>query len=355
MSLRDAIAATGSGRSLAGRSGCIVVGEVGQAHDGSLGLAHAFVDAIADAGADAVKFQTHLAAAESTRREPWRVHFSRQDDTRYDYWQRTQFTPDQWAGLKSHAEDRGLVFLSSPFSVEAVRVLADLDIAAWKVASGEISNLPLLEAMAAHPVPMLLSSGMSSIAELDTAVEIVTGANLPFAVMQCTSAYPCPPQRIGLNLLSVFRDRYQCPVGLSDHSGTPYPGLAASVLGADVVEVHVTLSRHMFGPDLPASLTPAELHDLVTGIHCIETMLAHPLDKDAISAELDPLRRLFTKSVVARTDLDAGIVLQPEHLTTKKPGTGIPAARLGQLVGTRLLRDLRADDLVAEADIEEMS
>jgi N,N'-diacetyllegionaminate synthase len=352
MTLRELVAATPAGRALARREGCIVVGEVGQAHDGSLGLAHAFVDAIADAGADAVKFQTHIAAAESTPREPWRVRFSPQDDTRYGYWRRTQFTEPQWAGLKQHADDRGLVFLSSPFSAEAVRLLAALQVAAWKVASGEVCNLPLLEAMAEHRVPILLSSGMSGMAELDAAVRHVTAAGVPCAVMQCTSAYPCPPEKAGLNLLSVFRERYRCPVGLSDHSGTPYPSLAAVVLGADIVEVHVTLSREMFGPDVPASITSAELAGLVTGIRSIEAMLGHPLDKDAMSTELAPLRQLFTKSVVARTDLNAGTVLQREHLTTKKPGTGLPAARLGQLVGARLRRDLHADDLVVETDVE---
>src|SRR6266516_3892996 len=117
---------------------CLIVGEVAQAHDGSLGMAHAFVDAIADAGADAVKFQTHIAAAESTPAEPWRIPFSSQDASRYDYWKRIEFTEDQWRGLKEHADRRGLRFLSSPFSAEAADLLARLGVAAWKVASGEV-------------------------------------------------------------------------------------------------------------------------------------------------------------------------------------------------------------------------
>jgi N-acetylneuraminate synthase len=352
VTLRAAIASTQAGRALAARAGCIVVGEVGQAHDGSLGQAHAFIDAIADAGADVVKFQTHIAAAESTPGEQWRVRFSPQDENRYGYWRRMQFTDAQWAGLKAHAEDRELVFLSSPFSIEAARLLESLQVAAWKVASGEVSNLPLLETMLAHRVPVILSSGMSSIAELDAAVLQVAAAGVPFTVLQCTSAYPCPPEKVGLNLLAIFRERYRCPVGLSDHSGTPYPSLAATVLGAELVEVHVTLSREMFGPDVPASVTCAELRDLVAGIRTIETMLAHPLDKDATMAELDPLRRLFTKSVVARVDLDAGTILQPEHLATKKPGTGFPASRIGALFGARLRRAVRADEFVYDTDVE---
>jgi N,N'-diacetyllegionaminate synthase len=122
---------------------CLIVAEVAQAHDGSLGMAHAYIDAIADAGANAVKFQTHIAAAESTPQEPWRIKFSQQDATRYDYWQRMEFTETQWLGLKDHAGERGLIFLSSPFSIEAVDLLSRVGVAAWKVPSGETSNTPM--------------------------------------------------------------------------------------------------------------------------------------------------------------------------------------------------------------------
>src|SRR5919201_5678845 len=163
----------------------LVIGEVAQAHDGSLGLAHAFIDAIAGAGADAVKFQTHLAAAESTPSEPWRVRFSRQDATRYDYWKRMEFTEAQWHELKRHADERGLLFLSSPFSVEAVELLERVGVAAWKVASGEVGNAPMFERMAAARLPVFLSTGMSPLGEIDAAVEQVKSHGLPLAVLQC--------------------------------------------------------------------------------------------------------------------------------------------------------------------------
>src|SRR6478735_7224173 len=142
-------------------AGCIIVGEVAQAHDGSLGLAHAFIDAIAAAGADAVKFQTHIAAAESTPGEPFRVKFSKQDATRYDYWKRMEFTPEQWQGLRDHALEKGLVFLSSAFSLAAVDLLEVLGMPAWKVGSGEIGTLPMLEKMARTGKPVLLSNGLA--------------------------------------------------------------------------------------------------------------------------------------------------------------------------------------------------
>lgn len=331
---------------------CLVIGEVAQAHDGSLGTAHAYIDAIAAAGAGAVKFQTHLAAEESTPQEPWRVKFSPQDATRYDYWRRMEFTEEQWAGLKKHATDRGLLFLSSPFSMAAVELLSRVGVAAWKVASGEIGNLPMLDRMLATGSPLILSSGMSALSELDQAVARVQAAGAALTVLQCTSAYPCPPEKVGLNLLSVFRDRYQCAVGLSDHSGTIYPALAAATLGAQVIEVHVTFSREMFGPDVPASVTTSELSQLVQGVRFIERMNAHPVSKDEAAEEMQPLRQLFTKSVVARTALAAGTVLQAEDLILKKPGTGIPAARLPELIGVRLRRAVERDELLHETDLE---
>lgn len=336
-------------------AGCFLIGEVAQAHDGSLGLAHRFIDSIADAGADAVKFQTHIAAAESTPSEPWRVKFSRQDATRYDYWKRMEFTEEQWCGLKQHADERGLAFLSSPFSLEAVDLLDRLGMTAWKIASGEVSNAPMLDRILETKRPVMLSSGMSMLSETDAVVRRVQDAGVPVAVMQCTTAYPCPPEKLGLNLLDVFRQRYDCAVGLSDHSGTIYPGLAAATLGADVLEVHVTLSREMFGPDVSSSVTTSELRQLADGVRFIETALAHPLDKDAVSAETAPLRQLFTKSVVARMRIDAGTVLRPEHLAVKKPGTGIPARRLPELIGTRVSRAIEPDELLTDAHFEDIA
>ena len=314
---------------------CFIVAEVAQAHDGSLGMAHAYIDAIANAGADAVKFQTHIAAAESTPSEPWRVKFSDQDATRYAYWKRMEFSEEQWRGLKKHAEEKRIQFLSSPFSVEAVELLTRVGVAAWKVASGEVNNIPLFERLAGTGLPIFLSTGMSSLDEIDAAVERVKASGASLTVLQCTSAYPCPPEKVGLNLIPFFRERYQCSVGLSDHSGSIFPGLAAAVLGISVLEVHVALTREMFSPDLAASVTTSELRQLVEGIRFIEKMKASPVDKDAIAAETAPIRRLFTKSLVAWVDLPAGTLLKKDHLTAKKPGTGMPVDRFRQSLAAR--------------------
>lgn len=331
---------------------CLIIAEVAQTHDGSLGQAHAFIDAVANAGADAIKFQTHIAAAESTPGEPWRVKFSKQDKTRYEYWQRMEFTKEQWLGLKKHADERGLLFLSSPFSIEACDLLKDIGMNVWKIASGEVGNFLLLDKIIKSGDPVILSSGMSDWNELEEAIDKIKNSGNPLAVLQCTSAYPCPPEKVGLNVLEILRESFDCPVGLSDHSGNIFAGLAAVTLGAEVLEIHVTLSREMFGPDVPASVTTTELRQLVEGVRSIETMLANPIDKKAMAEELEPLRQIFTKSIYAGSTISAGTILTQEHLQLKKPGNGIPATQLPNLIGRKLRRNLQADELVLLEDVE---
>ena len=329
----------------------MIIAEVAQAHDGSLGFAHALIDAAASARVDVVKFQTHIAAAESTPAEPWRVRFSTEDETRFDYWKRMEFTEDQWRELRNHAVERGVEFMSSAFSLEAVELLERVGVAGWKVASGEMLNRPLLDRMADTGLPIYVSTGMSSLEEIDDTVHHLVARDADVTVLQCTSMYPTPPESVGLNLIPLFRERWGCRVGLSDHSGTPWPTLAAVALGADVVEVHVTLSRHAFGPDVSSSVTPEELITMVEGVRWLECARS-PVDKDEMARELDSVRKLFMKSVVVRTDLEAGTVLTSDHITAKKPGSGIPAERIPELLGRRLARSVVADQLLTEEDLE---
>ena len=337
---------------IGGGARAFVIAEVGLAHEGSVGTAHVFIDAVADAGADAVKFQTHIADAESTPAEPFRVKFTTQDASRYDYWQRTSFTESQWAELAAHASARGLVFLSSPFSIEAVELLDRIGVPAWKVGSGEVRTTPMLARMVATGKPLLISSGMASWADLDDTVRLVEAAGAPYALFQCTSSYPCPPERVGLNVLRELQERYGCPVGLSDHSGRIFASLAATVLGASLIEVHVTLSRRAFGPDVPASLTPEDLRELVEGIRQTEAMLANPVDKDDVSRQMAPMKAIFSKSLVAARDLSAGRRIDAADIAMKKPGTGIPADRLDQYLDRRLRRDVARNCMLSEDDFE---
>ncbi len=332
---------------------CLVVAEVAQTHEGSLGSAHSFIDAAAEAGAGAIKFQTHIASAESTPAEPWRVQFSTQDASRYEYWERMEFSSAQWRELRGHAREAGLLFSSSPFSLEAVTLLDDIEVDFFKIASGEVNNAPLLEEVAATKRPVVLSSGMSPWSEVDAAVERLRRYETPLAVLQCTSEYPCPPERVGLNLITHIKERYGLPVGLSDHSGTIFPGLAAATMSIAVLEVHLTLSRRMFGPDVPASITVEEMRTLVEGIEFIERAIRAPVDKDAMAEDLVGLRRLFMRSPVTTGPLAAGHSLTREDLVLKKPGNGLPPDSLDSLVGRTITRPVPADHQISLEDLEE--
>lgn len=234
-------------------------------------------------------------------------------------------------------------------------LLTRIDVPAFKVGAGEITNLAMIEKMARTGKPVLFSSGIASWKDLDLAVEAVRRAQGRFAIFQCTTAYPCPPEKLGLNLLRELKDRYHCPVGLSDHSGTVYAALAAAALGADMIEIHVTLSRECFGPDVPASITTSQLAELVEGSRFIRRALAHPVDKNAMAGELSELRSIFAKSVVTTRDLPAGCQLSKSDLTVKKPGTGIPAVRLEELVNRTLKQAVPANTLLSEEDLDLVS
>ena len=308
-----------------------IVAEIGNQHNGSIDVAHTYIDAVAKAGADAVKFQCHIAAAESTLSEPWRVKFTRENISRYEYWERMEFTPRQWIELAAHAHMQDLEFIVSPFSIEAVEMLDGL-VDRWKVASGEVGNTPLLKAIAKTGKPVVLSSGMSDRVELAQAVSSL--GSVPWIhTLQCTSKYPCPPEEIGLNLLNSLH-------GLSDHSGSIYTGLAAAALGAEMLEVHVCFSKQEFGPDVSSSITIDELRQLVEGVRWIERIITNPVDKDEMAQEMQPMRDLFTKSITFAEQLKAGTILEERHFAYRKPGTGIPAADYGKYLGRVLAQDV---------------
>jgi len=340
-----------SDRPVGGSTPTYLIAEVAQAHDGSLGTAHVFVDAAADAGADAVKFQTHIAAAESTRDEPFRVKFSQQDDTRLEYWKRMEFSPAQWAGLAAHAEERGLHFLSSAFSLEAVDLLRDLNVPAWKIASGEVRTEGLLDAICADGKPVILSSGMSPWCDIDAAVVRIRAADAPVAVLQCVSRYPTPLADVGLNVIDEMRTRYGCPTGLSDHSGQPWPAMAAVSRGAAIVELHITLSDRMFGPDVPSSLTVEQFRMVADLRDAVAEMDAHPADKDAVAEELSDMRSMFGRSLAPRQNLSAGTLITEDMLVAKKPATGIPVGDADAVIGRILARDVASDRLIAWDDL----
>lgn len=323
-----------------------IIAEVGQAHDGSLGNAHSYIDLAAAAGVDVVKFQTHIADAESSVHEPFRVKFSKQDETRMDYWRRMEFSLEQWIDLKTHCDDVGIEFMSSPFSVAAVELLEEVGVKRYKIGSGEVRNLLMMEQIAQTGKPIILSSGMSSYHELDQVVKFLEPFGNELSIMQCTTSYPVAASEVGLNVIQEMKQRYGCRVGYSDHSGTIYPSIAAATLGAELIEVHVCLHKGMFGPDTSSSLTPELLRQLVLGVDFISTALAHPVEK-ANTSGYEDLKKIFEKSLAARHDLKEGHVIKLDDLESKKPrGYGIPAKNFRDVVGLKLNFSVKKNDFI---------
>lgn len=336
----------------ADRARPLIIAEIAQGHDGSLGMAHAYVDALAEAGVDAIKFQTHIADQESTPEEQFRVKFSFQDDTRYDYWRRMEFSEPQWLELKRHADEREIVFLSTPFSAAAVQLLSRVDVPAWKIGSGDTALADLFEPMLASGKPMIVSSGMSGWHEIDAVVRRLEAGRRPFALMQCTSQYPTPLEHVGLNNLVQIEERYGCRVGLSDHTGTPSPALAAIARGFPLIEVHAVFDKRMLGPDVSASLTIEQIADIVRFARDLSIIDANPVDKDAMAATLGTQKTLFGRSVGLKLDLPKGHVIREEDLLPKKPGGGIPWPEKERLIGCKLRQPVVRDRLLKSEDFE---
>ncbi len=328
------------------------IAEIAQAHDGSLGLLHSYIDAVAKTGVQAIKFQMHIAAAESSIHEPFRIKFSYEDDTRFDYWKRMEFTFEQWKGIKQHCDEVGLDFICSPFSNAAVDWLQQLDVKAYKVGSGEVNNFLLLDKIIQTGKPIIISSGMSSFDELDQVVHYLKSKAANFSILQCTTAYPTLPHQYGLNLIAELKDRYKVTIGFSDHSAKTATGIAAVALGAEIVEFHVVFDRTMFGPDAIASLTINETKQLVEDATAVFESLSHPIDKNN-TTEFAPLKAIFEKSLAVNKNLPQGHILTFEDLESKKPkGFGIEAQDYSTVIGKKLIKDKMQWDFLNEADLQ---
>ncbi|MBI4994107.1 N-acetylneuraminate synthase family protein [Candidatus Peregrinibacteria bacterium] len=327
-----------------------IIAEFGMLHEGSFGNACCMADVAKKCGADAVKFQTHIAEAETLLNAPMPSFFK--GEPRWDYFKRTAFTLEQWKALKAHCDKIGIEFMSSPFSIEAVELLEQVGMARYKIPSGEVTNIPFLERVGETGKPVLLSSGMSNWEELDEAVSALkkSGAS-DLTVMQCTSLYPTPPEKIGLNVMLEMKERYKCPVGLSDQSLTNYAGFAAAALGASIIEKHATLSKHCYGSDAKHSIEPDEFKDFVRGIRDIEKMLANPVDKNDLSAYKD-MKRVFEKSIVAECDIPKGAVIIREHLGLKKPRGGLQPKFLNSIIGRKTKSNIKQNQQITASDIE---
>ncbi|MGW1455085.1 N-acetylneuraminate synthase family protein [Salegentibacter agarivorans] len=318
-----------------------IIAEVGQAHEGSLGLALSYIEALAETGVDAVKFQIHIAEAESSEFEPFRIKFSEQDKTRFDYWKRMEFSLEEWKLLKQICDEKGVEFLASPFSNAAVDLLEELGVKRYKIGSGEVSNFLLLEKIAQTGKPVIISSGMSSFEELDQSLEFLKKRRVEFSILQCTTAYPTKPEEYGLNIISQLKERYGVPVGYSDHSARIETCIAATSLGAEILEFHAVFDRRSFGPDATSSLEIDEIKELVLAVSNIETSLEHPVDKSD-NFRFKELKDIFEKSLAVNKDLPAGHMLTFGDLEAKKPkGYGVDASEFQQVLGSALKREMK--------------
>jgi N-acetylneuraminate synthase len=323
------------------------IAEVGLAHDGSLGIAHSYIDALANIGVNAVKFQMHLAEHESSDFEKFRVNFSYEDKSRFDYWKRTSFTLEQWIGLKNHCDELNLDFIVSPFSIKACKSLLDIGMKTFKVGSGELSNFLLLDTINKVGERVILSSGLSDYSDLENAIarfDEIDHKNI--SILQCTTAYPTKPEQWGLNNISLFKEKFKnIKVGYSDHSGQIFSSLAAISLGAEVIEFHVVFDKLMFGPDSQSSLTISEIKMLVEGGNKIYKSTQSPLNKDD---SLDVgLKNIFGKSLAINKNIKKGDILKKSDLETKKPANmGIPANEYKNIINQKVNRDLCNGDFL---------
>lgn len=328
-----------------------LIAEIAQAHDGSLGILHSYIDAVAKTGVQAIKFQMHIAEAESSIHEPFRVKFSKEDATRYDYWKRMEFSLEQWKGIKAHCDEVGLDFICSPFSNLAVDWLEEVGVHTYKIGSGEVNNLLLLEKITQTGKPIIISSGMSSFAELDGTVNFLKSKNAQFSILQCTTAYPTQPEQYGLNVIAELKARYNVPVGFSDHSSWVATGVAAVALGAEILEFHVVFHKEMFGPDAVASLNLMQAKLLVEAVNRIHSAQNNPIDKNN-NENFKELKTIFEKSLAINKDLPKGHILTFADLESKKPsGFGISAKEFRNVIGKKLANNKTKWDFLNEDDL----
>lgn len=329
-----------------------LIAEIGQAHDGSLGMLHSYIDALADTGIQMIKFQMHIAEAESSPWEEFRIPFSYVDKTRMDYWKRMEFSFEQWLEIKLHCEEKDIEFLVSPFSLMAVEQCEKLQVHRYKIGSGEVNNLLMLDRIASTGKPIILSSGLSHWDELDRALETIRKHHQAVSLMHCTSMYPCPPEYCRLDQIQKMKAHFGLPVGFSDHSGTIFSGIAAVAMGAELLEFHVCFDKRMFGPDSSSSLTIDEVYELVEAIQFTESACSSNNDRN-YSSHAEPMKLMFGKSLAVNKNMLKNQIVNKTDLETKKPaGKGIPAADYERLLGKRLLRDLNQFEFINWEDVE---
>jgi N,N'-diacetyllegionaminate synthase len=324
----------------------VLVAEIGQAHDGSLNIAHAMIDACANAKVDVVKFQAHVAEAESTLDEPFRIKFSYKDRSRFDYWKRMEFSFEEWKSLFNHAKKRGLYFMVSVFSEKAFEMINKLDVCAWKVSSGEISNVNLINRMIKTKKTIIISTGMSDNAEIKNTINFLKNKKAHFVILQCSTMYPTPLKYVGMNIVEEIKNKYKCLVGLSDHTGSVYPLVYGLSKKFALLEFHVTFHENMFGPDNSSSITFEELKDIVDFRKNFEILSNYRVDKNKIFNKFKLTKKIFGKSLSLKTSRNKNYIIKDTDLVSKKPGNGISPSQRNKIIGKKLKKNLSNNKLL---------
>jgi N,N'-diacetyllegionaminate synthase len=327
---------------------CFIIAEAGVNHNGDVNLAKQLIDAAVDAGADAVKFQTFKAenvVSPIAPKADYQLKTTAQNESQLEMVRVLELSPDDHFQIKEHCADRNILLISTPFDEGSVDLLDDLDIPAFKVGSGEITNSPLLKYIAQKDKPVILSTGMSYLAEVDEAVRLIQAAgNGQIILLHCVSNYPAKPEDINLRAMLTMANAFQVPVGYSDHTLGHAVALAARALGACLIEKHLTLDSTLPGPDQLASLEPAEFKKMVSGIHDIEKALGH--GRKIPSASEANTAKVARRSLIASSDIPAGTTLSTEMIAVKRPGDGIPPAMLPYIIGRTVLYPIEAGTVI---------
>lgn len=327
----------------------MIITEIGMNHEGSFGQAKCLIKAAADSGAGAVKFQLHISQAETLKNAPKPKYFT--EESRFEYFDRTAFSKEQWIKLKEYSKSLGVYFIVSPFSKEATEILVEIDVDAIKIPSGEVTNIPYIEHIAKTGMPIIISSGMSTYEELDLAIATLKKYTDNINVMQCTSEYPCLPESVGLNVLDELKERYNIPIGFSDHTTNIWVSIVAAYKGANLIERHFTLSQLMYGPDAKMSLEPNELKELCNAIDFIYQAKKSPIDKNDIE-KFKFMKTTFQKSIVTEKEIKAGDVINEDMISLKKPGTGLEPKYYYEVIGKKVKKDLAAGITIQREDIQ---
>lgn len=315
-----------------------IIAEIGSVHDGSFGNAKKLVKLAKSVGASCVKFQMHLADFESKFDAPSPTFFD--EESRYEYFNRTSFSFDQWSQLKIYAEKEGIDFLISPFSIEAVQIIRSLGIYDFKIPSGELSNVMLLREIAKNYNKVFLSTGMSDMKEIDSAIKVF-GENLNnLVLMQCTSLYPCPLEKVGINVLDEFSEIYGLQTGFSDHTRGMSAAILALAKGAKVIEKHLTFSRSMYGSDAWNALEPLEFEQFCRELRDCSKILNSSVDKNDLG-DFEFEIKTFKKGIYARKSLPKGHEVTINDLIMLKPFSGIAASEIDAVVGRILKIDIK--------------